>query len=255
MNWWGKIVGSGFGLLSGPLGGIIGASIGHWFDEGKKTYPNDEKKALLHYYAYFFSCAAKIAKADGGISSKEIDTVQSLIDRMKLTGGQQSFAKSVFRKAKTSSTSIREDFKNSSYLMRENSTMSLSFLGGMYEIACSEKGKPSELQLRCLLMGENLLKLPTGTVRKWLEGEYVPTSHTPKNKRSDDHYWAYRMLGVSEITTNAEIKGEYRKKMALLHPDKLMGKNLPAELIVFTNEQASLLNEAYQLIRKTRGFK
>jgi DnaJ like chaperone protein len=63
------------------------------------------------------------------------------------------------------------------------------------------------------------------------------------------------MLGVSEITTNAEIKGEYRKKMALLHPDKLMGKNLPAELIVFTNEQASLLNEAYQLIRKTRGFK
>lgn len=243
------------GLLGGPVGGLVGASIGHWFDNEKKIYPEDEKKALLFYYAYFFSCAAKVAKADGGISSNEIDTVQSLIDRMKLTSGQQVFVKSVFRKAKTSQTSINDDFKNCSFLMRKNSTMSFSFLGGLYEIACAETGKPSKLQLRCLLIGEDLLKLPVGTVRNWLNGEYVPTSHARENKQLEDYYWAYRMLGINEKSSDTDIKSAYRKKIALLHPDKLMGKELPQELLVFTNEQATLLNEAYHLIRKKRSFK
>ena len=38
--------------------------------------------------------------------------------------------------------------------------MSLSFMGGLYEIACAENGKPNEIQLRCLLLGETLFELP-----------------------------------------------------------------------------------------------
>ena len=74
-----------------------------------------------------------------------------------------------------------------------------------------------------------------------------------KNEQSDLK-WAYRVLGVEENTSEMEIKSQYRKKMGVLHPDKLSGKDLPDELLVFTTEQAALVNEAYNKIRKDKAF-
>ena len=255
MSWWGKIVGSGIGLLSGPIGGLIGGSVGHWFDEKNSSDTIDERRALLHYYAYFFSCAAKIAKVDGGISTKEIEVVESLIQRLRLSGSVKDFAKSVFRKSKKSPTPISTDFKNCFCLTKGNPTMSLSFMGGLYEIACAENGKPNEIQLRCLLLGETLFELPHGTIRRWIKGEYVPNPRMyRKDRKQSDLKWAYRMLGVGENSSEAEIKSQYRKKIGFLHPDKLSGKDLPDELLVFNTEQAALVNEAYDESRKDRAF-
>jgi len=255
VNWWGKIVGSGIGLLGGPFGSLIGASIGHWFDKQTNAGCQNEQKALLYYYANFFSCAAKIAKADGSISSAEIDTVQSLINRMNLSERLQEFAKSVFRKAKQSDQSIRACFQDSYVLLKGDPTMSYSFLGGMYEIACAGNTKPSEMQIRCLLLGEELLKLPKGTIRTWLKGEYIPKSTLFNRSKQGDLNWAYRLIGVEEGCDLRKLQKEYRKKISILHPDKLCGKNLPEELLTFTHEQASLLNEAYRLIGKQIKFK
>lgn len=210
---------------------------------------------MLHYYAYFFSCAAKIAKADGGISPKEIEVIESLIHRLGLSGPTKDFAKDVFRKSKKSSTPISTDFINCRYLTKGNPNMTLSFMGGLYEVACAENGKPNEIQLRCLLLGESHLKLPNGTIRRWIEGEYVPNPkmYRRKNEPSDLN-WAYQILGVEENASEADIKSQYRKKMGVLHPDKLSGRDLPDELLVFTTEQAALVNEAYDKIRKEKAF-
>ncbi len=254
MNWWGKIVGSSIGLLGGPFTALIGAYLGHQLDENQ-TGTTDEQKAKLLYYAYFFSCVAKIAKADGGISQPEIETVQSLIDRMKLTVKQQNFAKEIFRKAKSSRTPVREYFSNCARLIQRDRSMALSFLGGMYEVACAGGSKPSEMQLRCLLIGEEMLALPRGTIRSWLSGQYLPFGKQFKMEGGDELRWAYRILGITEDANIRSIKSAYREKMARLHPDKLAGQKLPHDLLVFTNEQAALLNQAYDEIGKARGFK
>ena len=75
MNWWGKLIGTGVGMLGGPIGLIAGAALGHLYDEDDPT-PQDERKARILYLAYFFSCAAKVAKADGGISANEIEVTE-----------------------------------------------------------------------------------------------------------------------------------------------------------------------------------
>ena len=64
MNWWGKVIGTGVGMLGGPIGALAGAALGHLYDEDDPT-PKNEQKARILYLAYFFSCAAKVAKADG----------------------------------------------------------------------------------------------------------------------------------------------------------------------------------------------
>ena len=124
MNWWGKVVGTGFGLLAGPVGGLIGGYLGHQLDQ-QQPGPTDEKKAKLLYHAYFFSAAAKLAKANGGISKTEIAKVESIIQRMQLSPSMEKFSKEIFRKSKTSTRSIQFDFKECS---RTGSIQSISCL-------------------------------------------------------------------------------------------------------------------------------
>ena len=103
MNWWGKLIGTGVGMFGGPLGALVGAAVGHAYDKGEDEAP-DEKKARVLYLAYFFSCLAKVAKADGRVSESEIEVAESLMSRLALNEKMREFAINVFRKAKDGGT-------------------------------------------------------------------------------------------------------------------------------------------------------
>ncbi len=49
---------------------------------------------------------------------------------------------------------------------------------------------------------------------------------------------AYKALGVSKDSTDAEIKRAYRKLMSQYHPDKLIGQGMPEDMIAMATEQA-----------------
>ena len=75
MNWWGKLIGTGVGLLGGQLV--------HWLVQQSVIYmqkpiPLDEQSQ--HFVLCLFSCA-KIAKADGVISAYEIEAIESIMER------------------------------------------------------------------------------------------------------------------------------------------------------------------------------
>ena len=163
MNWWGKVIGTGVGMLGGPIGALAGAALGHLYDEDDPT-PKNEQKARILYLAYFFSCAAKVSKADGGISAAELQATESMMERMGLNAKTRDFAKNVFRKAKVSRRSIDDDFKEAGRLIGYEPTVAQSFLGGLYEIVRSNGKKLNEMQVRYLLRGEERLKLRPGTI-------------------------------------------------------------------------------------------
>ncbi len=251
MRWWGKIVGTGVGLLAGPIGGLIGGYLGHQVD-GTKSPVYDEKKAKLLYYAYFFSAAAKVAKADGIISEQEIEKVESIIKRMGLSLSLENFAKDIFRKSKTGNRSIEQDFKECAELVKYDQSIAHSFMGGLFEIATCENKKANNAQVQCLLSGQESFKMPNGTIRSWYKGEY-PVAGTVVGET--DMESCYAILGVSENANLEEIKFSYRKKISALHPDKLENKQLPNELIIFAKEQVVRLNLAWSKIKDARKIK
>jgi DnaJ like chaperone protein len=63
---------------------------------------------------------------------------------------------------------------------------------------------------------------------------------------------AYEILGLSAQSTEEEIKRAYRNLMSRYHPDKLVSKGLPEEMIKFATEKTQEIKAAYDFI-KTNG--
>ena len=65
----------------------------------------------------------------------------------------------------------------------------------------------------------------------------------------------YEVLGVSKSASDIEIKRAYRKLMNEHHPDKLVAKGLPPEMMEVAKEKAQQIQAAYDLICKSKGWK
>jgi DnaJ like chaperone protein len=64
---------------------------------------------------------------------------------------------------------------------------------------------------------------------------------------------AYAIVGVENTVSDAELKKAYRRLMSQHHPDKLVAKGLPDEMIKDATAKTQQIKAAYEQIRKTRG--
>ena len=65
----------------------------------------------------------------------------------------------------------------------------------------------------------------------------------------------YDRLGLSKDASQDEIKRAYRKLMSEHHPDKLVAKGLPPEMMEMAKQKAQEIQKAYELIKEKKGFK
>ena len=121
MGWFGKMTFGTMGLLfGGPLGAIIGVSLGHHLVDKKAEYgqsgavPPKSEQAQAAYFVCIFSILGKIAKADGVVTNDELKVVDDFINGMNISETEKQFAKQVFNEAKNSNYSV-EDFASQFY--------------------------------------------------------------------------------------------------------------------------------------------
>lgn len=69
-----------------------------------------------------------------------------------------------------------------------------------------------------------------------------------------DHGNPYDALRLTPQATDEEIKRQYRKLVADNHPDKLMGRGVPAEFVEIATRKLAAINAAYDTIAKERGL-
>lgn len=75
----------------------------------------------------------------------------------------------------------------------------------------------------------------------------IRTAHV--GRASDD---PYLILGVDEDISDADLKRAYRRMAAANHPDRLMARGLPVELIGLANHKMAMINRAYAEIKGLR---
>ena len=66
---------------------------------------------------------------------------------------------------------------------------------------------------------------------------------------------AYQALGVSAEDADAVIKKSYRRLMSENHPDKLVAKGVPDEMIKLATARSQDISSAYAVIKTARGFR
>lgn len=62
----------------------------------------------------------------------------------------------------------------------------------------------------------------------------------------------YLILGVDEDISDTDLKKAYRRMAAANHPDRLMARGLPKELLGLANHKMAMVNRAYDEIKKQR---
>ncbi|MCJ8299971.1 MAG: DnaJ domain-containing protein, partial [Pseudomonadales bacterium] len=63
---------------------------------------------------------------------------------------------------------------------------------------------------------------------------------------------AYQVLGVSATVDDPALKKAYRRLMSQHHPDKLVAKGLPEEMMQLAKEKTQEIQAAYDIVKTSR---
>jgi len=254
MSWLGKMIGGTIGFaLGGPIGAVAGAAFGHTFvdkkeDQYLKSIPgrkgglSSNEEAQLVFFTAAFSMLAKISKADGRINEEEIQTVERFMARdLQLDPAGRETAKEIFRQA-VSSPEPFEAFARQFYtVFRYQPNIIELMVDVLLRVSAADGAiDPSEEEL--LLSAIGIFQYSRADYAR-LKSRYV--------KKNDPYY---AILKCDENASNEEIKKQYRALVREYHPDKIEAKGLPEEFIKLATDKFTEIQEAYEHIRKARGF-
>ena len=270
MNFMGVLIGAVLGfMLGGPLGALLGAILGQSLSVGVSHTGWSGHDAVRAQHAFFtttFSVLGHVAKADGHVSESEIRTARLFMAQMNLNEEQTRAAMELFNQGK------QPDFPLEQVLRRFRADV-----GGRYDLismfleiqihAAYADGvmHPAERQLFtriCEVLGVSEFQFRR--LEQFIRaqrafhagaGGGAGGRQMPPAERQDQLAAAYQTLGVEPKASDGDIKTAYRKLMKQHHPDKLVAKGLPPEMIKVAQERVQQINVAYDLIKSSRGIK
>ncbi len=255
MAWWGKALGGAFGFtIGGPLGALLGIALGHSFDRGLGQVTGasaeaDQERIQAAFFTATFSVMGYIAKCDGRVSRDEIKLAEAVMDRLGLNAEMRASAKKLFNEGKAPDFPIGDVIEQFRRETHRRTTLMQMFLEIQLQAAYADgvmhPAEKDALQDICRRLGIPLSRLER--LDEMLRAGFGGGEATAS---LDD---AYRILGVDTSTSDAELKKAYRRLMSQHHPDKLVAKGLPEEMIEDATEKTQQIKSAYELIRKSRG--
>jgi DnaJ like chaperone protein len=233
---YGKWIAGGLGwAFLGPIGGIIGFALGSLFESSEQTVYTGQT-SRNSFLVSLIVLVAEVMRADGKVVRAELEYVKQYFLR--------SFGESASKEALMLLRDILKKevpLKDVCHQVRDNMDY------------------PSRLQLLHLLFGisnaDGILHPSEINVITNI-ASYIGVSSADfesiKSMFYDSVESCYKVLEVTPTATNEEIKKAYRNMALKHHPDKV--SYLGEDIRKTAEEKFQKVNEAYEKIKKERGF-
>jgi DnaJ like chaperone protein len=258
-HWWGKIIGAVLGFLKGGLtGALLGALLGHMADRFFAAISGVGTTRDAFFQALFCSLG-HLSKADGQVTPAEIRMAESLMARMQISGEERQRAIAFFNQGKQAGFKLEESLRTFVQHSVVRPDLRQMFLGILVEAAFTS-GPVTPAEQSVLLRVAQELRIPQQVFAAMLlarqggAGAQRGQQPGPGVIRPPLEQ-AFAQLGLKSSASDAEVKKAYRKLVSQYHPDKLVSRGLPAEMMEMAKTRVREINVAYEQIKKTRGFK
>lgn len=291
---WGKLLGGTFGfMIGGPIGAVLGAALGHSFDKGMKLQlthdvpdeelpPGDADRIKMAFFTATFSVMGYIAKADGRVDQSEIALAEALMERMNLDAELRSAAIKLFNEGKQNGfdaealvLQFRQECQRRTSLYRMFVEILIQAALADGEMSTDEEAallrvaailgfsEYSFRQLEMLVRFSMGVDQPGSTTGSAYGGGTGSRSRGPggggqQRTAADSGRLsvrdAYKVLGVEPSDDKAVVKRAYRRLMSQHHPDKLVSKGLPDEMIKLATDKTQHIQKAYEKIKESKGW-
>ncbi|QLB21287.1 molecular chaperone DjlA [Vespertiliibacter pulmonis] len=290
MQFVGKLLGFflGYKFLGGFFGGLLGLAIGHWAD--KKLYELGSVsssvfgKALTRQSLFMqttFAVLGHISKAKGRVTEDDIQLARSLMARMNLDEAHRQLAQKAFQLGKEIDFPLRQAIREFREACGQRNDLLRFFVEVQMQAAVQDGVLEQSEQQILFTIAETLgmsrsqfdqMLAMVAAAQRFRSGyyqqqeNYQQSSYQRSQEQSYHRYSqqnrsgptlddAYSVLGVNANDDQTTVKRAYRKLMNEHHPDKLVAKGLPPEMMEVAKEKAQQIQAAYDLINKARGWR
>lgn len=205
--------------------------------EAVSSYGFGEGRRHVAFSVAMIALSAKMAKADGVVTSSEVDAFRELF---AVPEGEERNVRRLFDLAKqdiagyeTYARRIRELYPDGAEILED-------IVDGLFQIAKAD-GVVHERELGFLSRVAEIFGIDEAGF------EQIMARHVRAAGRDP-----YAVLGIPHEASDEEVKSHYRRLAAEHHPDRLIARGVPEEFVRLANDRLAAINEAYGRIAKER---
>ena len=240
MSIWGSLIGGMIGFsLGGPFGMLLGSLLGGKISRSRTAAGFSAINQGQRMFALsLIILSAKLSKVDGHVSKEELIAVK---DKLKIPDDELDQVGKIFNKAKEESTGYEPYAQQIAQFYKGNINVLEEVINILFYIAESD-GDVSKSELSMI---ENIAKIFGLT-----ESQYLGIK---ESRKGSDKLNPYIVLESKPEDDISEIRKKYIQLSKQHHPDLLLSKGVPKEVIEESKNKMRSINNAWDKVQKLKN--
>ena len=242
MSIWGSLIGGMVGLsLGGPFGMLLGSLIGGKISRARSGGTGNFGAFAQPQQIFALSLivlSAKLSKADGQVSKEELIAVR---DKLKIPENEIEQVGKIFNKAKQESKGYEPYAQQIAQIYKNNPNVLEEVINILFYIAEAD-GNVSQSELD---MMQNIARI--------FGLNQAQFNSIKESRKSSDKLNPYIVLESKPEEDLQTIRKRYLQLSKEHHPDILISKGVPQEVIAESKKKMRAINSAWDQIQKLKA--
>jgi DnaJ like chaperone protein len=240
MSIWGSLLGGVIGFsFGGPFGALLGSFLGGKISRlnSSKTIGNQQNSQEVFALSLII-LSAKLSKADGHVSKEELIAVK---DKLQIPDSEIDQVAKIFNKAKDESTGYEPYAKQIAEIFRGNINVLEEVINILFYIAEADGHVSND---------EETMIANIAYIFGLSQKQYQSIKESRKTSDKLNPYIVLESQPTDDLKT---IRKNYIKLSKEHHPDLLISKGVPVEVINESKNKMRSINAAWDQVQKLKS--